>query len=72
MRDLIEQLSGTLLASLIGDKYLEDFVARGSVLFCEPNELLFREGDCNESTYIILTGQVDLFMTIPGRGEYSA
>lgn len=69
MRDLIEQVSGTLLALHIGDKYLAEFVARGTILFCETNELLFREGDRHESTYIVVKGQVELFMTVPGRGE---
>lgn len=69
MLDLIEQISGTMLASHIGEKYMEAFASRGTVLFCEPDELLFQEGDCNESTYIVVKGQVELFMTVPGRGE---
>lgn len=69
MKDLIEQVHGTMLTLYLGEKYLDEFVSRGKVLFCEPDELLFKEGDCNESTYIIVKGQIELFMTVPGRGE---
>jgi len=69
MKDLIEQVHGTMLAAYMGDKYLDEFVSRGTILFCEPDELLFKEGDRNESTYIVVKGQVELFMTVPGRGE---
>lgn len=69
MKDLIEQVHGTMLALYLGDKYLDKFVSLGTIHFCEPDELLFKEGDCNETTYIVVKGQIELYMTVPGRGE---
>ncbi|MCU0720042.1 MAG: cyclic nucleotide-binding domain-containing protein [Pirellula sp.] len=69
MKDLIEQVHGTMLALYLGDHYLVEFVSKGMIQFSEPHELLFKEGDFNESTYIVVKGQVELYMTVPGRGE---
>lgn len=69
MKELIDQVRGTMLESYLGDHYLEDFVSNGAIVFCENDEMLFKEGERNESTYIVIKGQVELFMTIPGRGE---
>ncbi|XZE17851.1 Crp/Fnr family transcriptional regulator [Pirellulaceae bacterium SH449] len=69
MKELADQVHGTMLESFLGDQYLGDFLSNGAILSCESGELLFKEGERNESTYIVVKGQVELFMTIPGRGE---
>jgi NADH dehydrogenase len=35
----------------------------------EPNETIFREGDCGDSLYIIVDGEVEITRDVPGRGD---
>ena len=35
----------------------------------EPNQTIFREGDCGDSLYIIVDGEIEITRDVPGRGE---
>lgn len=64
----ISSLDKSILAEFLTQANLKLLLARSNSVQLKPGEFLFREGQKNCNVFILLDGQLDLTMTVPGRG----
>ncbi len=62
------QIDTTIFADHLSAKNREALFSLATRIQRDRGEYLFREGEFDKRVYLLLTGQVDLSMTVPGRG----
>ena len=67
--ELIEILKGIPWFLEFNQKELDHLADLSSVAEVEDGDFIFSEGDRVDNVYIILSGEADLFSTIPSRGR---
>jgi CRP-like cAMP-binding protein len=58
----------TIFGEHLSSKNLVALMSIAEFVELEAGEYLFREGEENHNVYVLLDGQLDLTMTVPGRG----
>jgi CRP/FNR family transcriptional regulator, cyclic AMP receptor protein len=65
---LIEGARESILGRCLSPENLEILVSAAEPVDLRAGQVLFREGDFHPWIYVVLSGTVDLVMTVPGRG----
>lgn len=63
-----DQITGTIFGEHLSPEYQNLVVSKSKIFQINTGEFLFREGEVNHQVYLLLDGQIDLTMAIPGRG----
>jgi CRP-like cAMP-binding protein len=58
----------TILGEFLSPANLKRLISHSEPVDLRPGEFLFREGQQNRKVFVVLEGQLDLTMTVPGRG----
>lgn len=66
--ELHNQLQQSILSAQLSPESLAKVLALGQAIQQPPGTWLFREGEEQPHVYFLLSGRVDLSMTVPGRG----
>lgn len=66
--DRHDDLTKTILGDFLSPVNIKLLVTASHSVTLSPGEYLFREGQDNHLVFLLLDGQLDLTMTIPGRG----
>ncbi len=67
--ELIEILKGIPWFLEFNQKQLESLANIAAIVTKQPDDTIFCEGDRIDNVYIVLSGEVDLFSSIPSRGQ---
>ena len=67
--DLIEILNGIPWFLEFNQKQLDNLASIASIVEIQKEESIFCEGDRVDNVYTLLSGEVDVFATIPSRGQ---
>jgi CRP-like cAMP-binding protein len=65
---LIEGARESILGKFLSPENLQTLTGAAQSIELRRGQVLFREGDFHPWIYVVLTGTVDLVMTVPGRG----
>ena len=65
MRD---QVAKTIFGTHLSSENLSQLLSQATIIHLSGGEFLFREGERDDRVFLLLDGQVDLAMTVPGRG----
>jgi CRP-like cAMP-binding protein len=63
-----EMMEQSILADFLSPSNLKQVVSCAEIVDLQAGEYLFREGQENCKVFVVHNGQVDLTMTVPGRG----
>lgn len=64
-----QELETFAIRSYFDEEHWEQFVQVAIDCKLQPGEYLFHEGENNPFIYLIVSGQIDLSMKVPGRGD---
>ncbi|MBX3422281.1 MAG: cyclic nucleotide-binding domain-containing protein [Pirellulaceae bacterium] len=63
-----ERMDKTIFGEHLSPQNLSLLAAQATAIDLDQGQYLFREGQSNHYVYVMLEGQVDLLMSVPGRG----
>lgn len=58
---LLEIMRNLFFSEMIDEKYYETMASESFLLKVEPNDVVFKQGDANNSLYYVLKGRIDIY-----------
>lgn len=68
IHDSLPPLQGTIVGEFLSESALSRLASGRRLVTLPAGGFLFREGEVNRNVYVMLEGQLDLVMQVPGRG----
>jgi CRP/FNR family transcriptional regulator, cyclic AMP receptor protein len=66
--DWRDRLKQTIFGEFLSPSSIVELISISEFMELQPRQYLFREGQENRKVFVLFEGQLDLTMTVPGRG----